>query len=207
LKPCNSIWIVLEDKTDDVDFYSKENIIKTTSEATHSTNKRHIPTSGVSQPRYFLVQHSQSVDVPDCPDHTSVLWSGYSLYSYVFEQQTITQDLGSIDSCVRLIDQAYYSYCSVPPDCGRVSTASWLSDHNASISRCTVCHIRSIPLTLHSQSTTTPSCPSNWSPLWQGFSHIQVNDIVVTSYHWSMISLFRMFWANLERVWHLQGPV
>ena len=180
----------------DIDGNSSQNIDKrhTVSTITHDGVKL------ASQPRYFLVRHSQSPDIPDCPQDTSVLWSGYSLYSYMFGQQTITQDLGTLDSCVRLTDHAYYSYCSVPTNCGRISIASWLSDHNTSISRCTVCHVLTLPLTLHSQSTTPPPCPFNWSPLWQGFSHIQVTIcyyVPLYRFHSS-----RMFWVNQAKDWH-----
>jgi len=160
-----------------------------TSTESHNIEKRHIVSTNTHvavkvalQPQYFLVRHSQSSDIPDCPQDTSILWSGYSLYSYMFGQQTITQDLGTLDSCIWLKDHAYYSYCSVPSNCGRVSIASWLSDRNTSIGRCAICHVPFLPLTLHSQSNIPPSCPFKWSPLWQGYSHIQVTYILLL-YH------------------------
>lgn len=128
---------------------------------------------------FFLVRHSQSLNIPDCPTGTATLWTGYSLYSFTYDNDVIiTQDLGTIDSCVQLINQAYFSYCSGTSDCNVISTALWLSSHNTSISRCSVCHVFSSPITLHSQSTIPPPCPSNWNSLWEGYSHIQVSEFI-----------------------------
>lgn len=129
--------------------------------------------------QFFLVRHSQSSSVPDCPTGTSTLWSGYSLYSFFFgSNNTITRDLGSVDSCVQLVNQAYFSYCSGASGCNTISTVLWLSNRNISISRCSVCLVSSSPITLHSQSTIPPSCPPNWSSLWAGYSHIQVSEFI-----------------------------
>lgn len=128
---------------------------------------------GIKANQFFLVQHSQSPTIPDCPTGTSTLWSGYSLYSFSFDNNTITRDLGTIDSCVQQVNQAYFSYCSGVNDCNMISTILWLSNRNASIGRCSVCLVSSSPITLHSQLTIPPSCPSNWSPLWVGYSHLQ----------------------------------
>ena len=128
--------------------------------------------------QFFLVQHSQSSSAPDCPMGTIGLWSGYSLYSFSFDNSTIMRDLGTVDSCVQVTSQAYFSYCSGSSHCNTISTVLWLSNRNTSISRCTVCLVPSSPITLHSQSTNPPSCPPNWSPLWVGYSHIQVSEFV-----------------------------
>ena len=127
---------------------------------------------------FFLVQHSQSSSAPDCPPGSTILWRGYSLYSFSFDNTIVTRDLGTVDSCVQLVSQAYFSYCNGDSDCNVVSTVLWLSDRNTSISRCSVCHVFSLPITLHSQLTTPPACPPNWSSLWEGYSHIQVSEFV-----------------------------
>ena len=128
---------------------------------------------------FFLVRHSQSSSsVPDCPSGSTTLWRGYSLYSFSFDNNIIAQDLGTVDSCVQLVSQAYFSYCNGNTDCNTVSTVLWLSDRNTSISRCSVCHVFSLPITLHSQLTTPPPCPPNWSSLWEGYSHIQVSEFI-----------------------------
>ena len=127
---------------------------------------------------FFLVRHSQSSIVPDCPPGSTTLWRGYSLYSVSFDNNIITRDLGTVDSCVQLFSQAYFSYCNGNSDCNAVSTVLWLSDRNTSIGRCSVCHVFSLPITLHGQSTTPTSCPPHWSSLWEGYSHIQVSEFI-----------------------------
>ena len=127
---------------------------------------------------FFLVQHSQSSSAPDCPPGSTILWRGYSLYSFSFDNTIVTRDLGTVDSCVQLVSQAYFSYCNGDSDCTAVSTVLWLSNRNTSISQCSVCRVLSLPITLHSQSTTPPACPPNWSSLWEGYSHIQVSEFV-----------------------------
>ena len=128
--------------------------------------------------QFFLVRHSQSSSIPDCPMGTSALWSGYSLYSFSFDDNVITRDLGTVDSCIQVTNEAYFSYCSGSSNCNTISTVAWLSNRNTSISRCSVCLVSSSPITLHSQSTNPPACPSNWSSLWVGYSHIQVSEFV-----------------------------
>lgn len=43
---------------------------------------------------YLLVIHSQSVQVPQCPEGTSLLWVGYSLVYLEGQEKAHTQDLG-----------------------------------------------------------------------------------------------------------------
>ena len=129
-----------------------------------------------------MVRHSQSSSVPDCPPGSITLWEGYSLYSFSFDNNIITKDLGTVDSCVQLVSQAYFAYCAGKSDCNTVSMVLWLFDRNTSISRCSVCHVPTLPMTLHSQSTIPPPCPPNWSPLWTGYSHIQVSECVRIQY-------------------------
>lgn len=43
---------------------------------------------------YLLVVHSQSVQVPLCPDGSSQLWVGYSLVYLEGQEKAHTQDLG-----------------------------------------------------------------------------------------------------------------
>lgn len=43
------------------------------------------------------------------------------------------------------------------------------------ISRCVVCEAPSTPVALHSQTSSTPECPPNWTSLWKGFSFLMVS--------------------------------
>jgi len=42
------------------------------------------------------------------------------------------------------------------------------------VGRCSVCQAPAPIMTIHSQSSTTPSCPHHWRELWSGFSFIMV---------------------------------
>lgn len=51
---------------------------------------------------FLLVIHSQSVEVPVCPEGSSPLWTGYSLFYLEGQERTHTQDLGTyepLDGC------------------------------------------------------------------------------------------------------------
>lgn len=47
------------------------------------------------------------------------------------------------------------------------------------ISRCSVCQAPTPLVTLHSQRQTTPSCPTGWSRIWEGYSFVMVNCIIL----------------------------
>lgn len=42
------------------------------------------------------------------------------------------------------------------------------------ISRCAVCEAPSAPAALHSQSSSRPPCPPDWTSLWTGYSFLMV---------------------------------
>lgn len=49
------------------------------------------------------------------------------------------------------------------------------------ISRCSVCEVRAQVIAVHSQSNALPDCPTNWDPLWQGYSFLMVSLMMYTS--------------------------
>ncbi|KAK5605073.1 Collagen alpha-1(IV) chain, partial [Crenichthys baileyi] len=38
--------------------------------------------------------------------------------------------------------------------------------------RCSVCEASANVIAVHSQTTELPSCPSSWTPLWEGYSFV-----------------------------------
>ncbi|KAE8294821.1 Collagen alpha-1(IV) chain Arresten Precursor [Larimichthys crocea] len=40
------------------------------------------------------------------------------------------------------------------------------------ISRCSVCEARANVISVHSQTSSVPECPSGWDPLWSGYSFV-----------------------------------
>jgi hypothetical protein len=46
------------------------------------------------------------------------------------------------------------------------------------ISRCAVCEAPAHVMAVHSQSNLLPSCPKDWTPLWQGYSFLMVSLIL-----------------------------
>ena len=53
--------------------------------------------TGVSSASGFLlVKHSQSRDIPSCPDSTTKLWEGYSLLNTEGNERSFHHDLGQL---------------------------------------------------------------------------------------------------------------
>lgn len=42
------------------------------------------------------------------------------------------------------------------------------------VSRCSACEVEGALLTLHSQTTELPDCPSSWDTFWTGYSFLSV---------------------------------
>lgn len=141
----------------------------------------------------FLVEHSQSDVVPTCPIGFKTLWDGYSLMG--FHQDTkkvMSQDLGSIGSCVEEGSNVPFIRCS-DNNCDYIEgphLSGWLASQAATgsdfsipttddegkqnavntISRCTVCEGKVPLMVKHSYSRTPPTCPPGWNLQWQGYS-------------------------------------
>lgn len=139
---------------------------------------------------FYVVRHSQTVDVPDCPLDTLALWEGYSLLYVQGNERAHGQDLGQPGSCLPKFSTMPFLFCNLNQNCNLASRndySFWLSsaepipmmpvsenDIKPFISRCRVCEAPSMVMAVHSQSTMTPECPANWDRLWMGFSFLMV---------------------------------
>ncbi|KAM6948630.1 uncharacterized protein FYW47_016575 [Aplochiton taeniatus] len=136
---------------------------------------------------FLLVIHSQSVEVPRCPQHSSQLWTGYSLAYLEGQERGHTQDLGQAGSCLPVFSTMPFSYCnSATCDyASRNDKSYWLSttaplpmmpfsggDISAYVSRCVVCEAASPAVAVHSQEVSVPTCPPGWRSLWAGYSFL-----------------------------------
>lgn len=136
---------------------------------------------------FLLVIHSQSVEVPVCPEGSSPLWTGYSLFYLEGQERTHTQDLGQAGSCLRIFSTMPFSYCNTGTCdyASRNDKSYWLSttaavpmmpvsghDIRAHISRCAVCETPSPAVAVHSQDYIAPTCPPGWRSLWAGYSFL-----------------------------------
>ncbi|KAM4605273.1 uncharacterized protein ACJ7VT_017550 [Polymixia lowei] len=139
---------------------------------------------------FLLVIHSQSVEVPRCPEGDTELWAGYSLVYLGGQDKPHTQDLGQAGSCLPVFSTMPFSHCDSGA-ChysGRDDKSYWLStaaaapmpaasfsggDIGSHVGRCVVCETSSPAVAVHSQDRATPACPSGWRGLWTGYSFLQ----------------------------------
>ncbi|XP_053293946.1 collagen alpha-4(IV) chain-like [Pleuronectes platessa] len=140
-----------------------------------------------SRSGFLLVVHSQSVQVPQCPEGSSQLWVGYSLVYLEGQEKAHTQDLGQAGSCLPVFSTMPFSYCNTAAChyAGRNDKSYWLSttapipmmplfgqEISSHISRCAVCETVSLAVAFHSQDHMVPACPPGWRSLWKGFSFL-----------------------------------
>ncbi|XP_028649128.2 collagen alpha-2(IV) chain-like [Erpetoichthys calabaricus] len=137
---------------------------------------------------FLLVMHSQTENVPKCPNDMTTLWNGYSLLYLEAQEKADSQDLGLAGSCLPMFSTMPFAYCNVNGVCqyGRRNDKSyWLStaapipmapvseeDIRPYISRCSVCEAPSQVIAVHSQEQSIPQCPSGWRSLWIGYSFL-----------------------------------
>ncbi|KAK0147057.1 Collagen alpha-2(IV) chain [Merluccius polli] len=142
---------------------------------------------GASSSGFLLVIHSQSVEVPRCPEGSPQLWVGYSLVYLEGQERAHTQDLGQAGSCLPIFSTMPFSYCN-SGTCrysGRNDKSYWLSTTNhipmmpfsgreigLHVSRCVVCEASAPTAAFHSQDRTPPACPPGWRSLWTGYSFL-----------------------------------
>ncbi|CAL8281774.1 unnamed protein product [Lota lota] len=136
---------------------------------------------------YLLVIHSQSVEVPRCPEGSPPLWVGYSLVFLEGQEKAHTQDLGKAGSCLPVFSTMPFSYCNSGA-CrysSRNDKSYWLSttahipmmpfsgqEIGSHVSRCVVCEAWAPAVAFHSQECTAPACPPGWRSLWTGYSFL-----------------------------------
>uniref|UniRef100_A0A3P9DEF1 Collagen IV NC1 domain-containing protein n=1 Tax=Maylandia zebra TaxID=106582 RepID=A0A3P9DEF1_9CICH len=137
---------------------------------------------------YTLVKHSQSTQVPMCPQGMAKLWEGYSLLYVEGQEKAHNQDLGQPGSCLPRFNTIPFLYCSPSEICyyaSRNDKSYWLSttasipmmpvekeEIRPYISRCSVCEAPSQAVAVHSQDMTIPNCPIGWRSLWIGYSFL-----------------------------------
>lgn len=142
---------------------------------------------GASRSGFLLVIHSQSVQVPQCPEGSSQLWVGYSLVYLEGQEKAHTQDLGQAGSCLPVFSTMPFSYCNNAA-ChysSRNDKSYWLSTTapipmmplfgqqiRTHISRCAVCETVSPAVAFHSQDHAVLACPPGWRSLWTGYSFL-----------------------------------
>lgn len=137
---------------------------------------------------FLLVKHSQSVEVPACPQGMARLWDGFSLLYIEGNEKAASQDLGLAGSCLPRFSTMPFVYCGVDAVCSYASRndkSFWLSstaaipmmpvsgdDIRPYISRCSVCEAPTQAIAVHSQDSEIPRCPLGWRSLWIGYSFL-----------------------------------
>uniref|UniRef100_T1JC20 Collagen IV NC1 domain-containing protein n=1 Tax=Strigamia maritima TaxID=126957 RepID=T1JC20_STRMM len=137
-------------------------------------------------PGNLLVKHSQTSEIPLCPNNYVKMWEGYSLLHIEGSEKTYNQDLGFAGSCVRRFSTMPFVFCDLNNVCNYASRndkSFWLSTNvpipmmpvsenaiKSYISRCVVCEAPANVIAVHSQSLAIPDCPSGWSGLGIGYS-------------------------------------
>ncbi len=122
--------------------------------------------------------HSFSSTVPTCPSESRPLWVGYSLGPSTSGYPAVS-GLATPSNCLRQFAQVMtlsnLHYHTQP-------TTYWHGAEDVDpaggqkgaelVGRCSICELERTLLTLHSQTTQLPVCPSGWSSLWEGFSYV-----------------------------------
>jgi len=128
----------------------------------------------------FIVRHSQSKSAPVCPSSFIKHYEGYSLISFSSGQESHQTSQDGMGSCQRSFSPSLLVNCNSNDEVCSVEEKTksyWLGVRNVTeedtlslISRCTVCEAPSTVVTLHSQASAVPACPSGWNTVWRGHS-------------------------------------
>ncbi|TKS79895.1 Collagen alpha-3(IV) chain [Collichthys lucidus] len=139
---------------------------------------------------FLIARHSQSIRIPDCPQGTSLMYSGYSFLFINGNERAHGQDLGTMGSCLPRFSTMPFLFCDTERNCryaSRNDYSYWLSTDTpmpanmvsitgerlaSYISRCSVCESTSNVIAVHSQTTLLPACPRGWETLWNGYSFV-----------------------------------
>ena len=79
---------------------------------------------------FTTFRHSQSVNVPECPLDTELLWSGYSLLNLHGNARASGQELGSTGSCMPRFSTMPVVRCDINDKCSYAQNSDisyWLS--------------------------------------------------------------------------------
>ena len=124
----------------------------------------------------YLVMHSQSTSIPSCPSGWASESTGYSyLLSSFSSGYTSSEDLSDVGSCLSNFGAIVGIECE-NNQCdyntgGDYSAWLW-SGSGVSPSRCNICKKENTAIkVVHGQKAySPPSCPSDMSLLWSGYS-------------------------------------
>uniref|UniRef100_A0A8C7ECZ5 Collagen type IV alpha 1 chain n=1 Tax=Nothoprocta perdicaria TaxID=30464 RepID=A0A8C7ECZ5_NOTPE len=149
------------------------------------------PPGAASVAHGFLVtRHSQTIEEPQCPSGTRLIYHGYSLLYVQGNERAHGQDLGTAGSCLRKFSTMPFLFCNINNVCNFASRndySYWLSTPEPMpmsmapitgdnirpfISRCAVCEAPAMVIAVHSQTIQIPQCPEGWSSLWIGYSFV-----------------------------------
>jgi hypothetical protein len=137
--------------------------------------------------------HSQTDNIPSCPNEWNSLWTGYSFSgASPSDDQNMNADLGGSGSCLEEFRPALLTHCDDGEWCESYRTSHyslWLGSSaqefsstngieniKPEVSRCRVCQKPSTAVVVrHSQTTSVPSCPNGMSRLWDGYSLSSIN--------------------------------
>lgn len=137
---------------------------------------------------FLITRHSQTTEMPPCPERTGLIYEGYSLLYVQGNERAHGQDLGTAGSCLRRFSTMPFMFCDINNVCNFASRndySYWLSTQEPMpmnmapltgesiqpfISRCSVCEAPAMVIALHSQTIQVPTCPRNWDLLWIGYS-------------------------------------
>lgn len=142
---------------------------------------------------YVYALHSQSTEVPSCPNNAVKLWEGYSLASMVGSSRAAGQDLGAAGSCMQQFSTMPFMFCGINDVCSYAQNnddSLWLSTNEDMptdmapikaealqkyISRCSVCEFKTRLIAIHLQDMLgSAKCPDNWTEAWTGYSYLMV---------------------------------
>lgn len=148
------------------------------------------PGNAISKAGMLITRHSQSDQIPSCPNGLTKMWEGYSLLYFTGNERAHQQDLGMAGSCLQKFSVLPFVRCDLTNVCNYAQNndlSYWLSTQlpipsepksgyeiKQYISRCAVCEIPTNVISIHSQTRDSPSCPSGWIRLWDGYSFVMV---------------------------------
>uniref|UniRef100_A0A8C0QR62 Collagen type IV alpha 1 chain n=1 Tax=Chelonoidis abingdonii TaxID=106734 RepID=A0A8C0QR62_CHEAB len=139
---------------------------------------------------FLVTRHSQTIEEPECPSGTKLMYYGYSLLYVQGNERAHGQDLGTAGSCLRKFSTMPFLFCNINNVCNFASRndySYWLSTPEPMpmsmapitgdnirpfISRCSVCEAPAMVIAVHSQTVQIPSCPEGWMSLWIGYSFV-----------------------------------
>ncbi|XP_036596645.1 collagen alpha-5(IV) chain-like, partial [Trichosurus vulpecula] len=137
---------------------------------------------------FLVTRHSQTTDIPQCPQETVQIYTGFSLLYVQGNERAHGQDLGTSGSCLHRFSTMPFMFCNINNVCNFASRndySYWLSTPKPVpmtmeplkgesilpfISRCSVCEAPATVIAIHSQTTQIPHCPQGWDSLWIGYS-------------------------------------